>query len=343
MQVSVVIPVFDAADHLREAVESALSQPETREVLLVEDGSRDGSLETCRALAAADERVRLRRHPEGRNRGAAASRQLGLRLATSPVLAFLDADDVYLPGRFTAAAAILEGDPRVDGVYEAVGTLYEDEQVATAWRARFPRLAEMTTMSVEVPPEQLFEARILGRFGYTHLDGLVVRREVVERAGGFDEALRLHQDTALFLKLAAVSRLVPSRLAEPVALRRVHARNRISARRTTLATHRASVLLWESLWRWSLRSGISRSRRLMIGRRLVERCRKLCRDARVPWPHRASEALRFAGLLAKHPELFRAIVGWKWPDVVIEEATASDERMRSSEVSGMSGVSEDRT
>ena len=100
MTVSVVIPVYQAAAFVEQAVESALAQPETGEVLLVEDGSGDGSLAECERLAAGDGRVRLLRHPNGENRGAGASRNLGIEQSTCPLVAFLDADDYYLLGRF---------------------------------------------------------------------------------------------------------------------------------------------------------------------------------------------------------------------------------------------------
>lgn len=80
MKVSVVIPVYNAAPFVRDAVESALAQPETGEVILVEDGSLDDSLTVCRALAAENDRVKLYRHPNGENCGAGASRFL-LRMA----------------------------------------------------------------------------------------------------------------------------------------------------------------------------------------------------------------------------------------------------------------------
>ena len=117
MGVSVIIPVYNDGRHVAAAVSSALRQPEVAEILLVEDGSEDGSLAICKQLAEADRRTSCLRHPQGDNRGCAESRNLGIRSATGEFIAFLDADDHYLDGRFTTAVEILTNDPSLDGIY----------------------------------------------------------------------------------------------------------------------------------------------------------------------------------------------------------------------------------
>lgn len=245
MRVSVVIPVYEAAEFVEEAVESALSQPETSEVVLVEDGSADDSLEVCRCLQRSYEEVVLHRHPDGANRGAGASRNLGISVASGPYIAFLDADDVYLEGRFERAGELLTSRSGIDGVYEAIGARFQDARARERWRARGD--GGLTTMSRRVEPEGLFEALVERDRGNFTLDGLVVRREVFRRSGCFFEDLRLHQDTALLVQLAATCRLVPGRLDSPVALRRVHSGNRCLA---DYNSDRTELLLWKRLLSW---------------------------------------------------------------------------------------------
>src|SRR5210317_669111 len=96
MDISVVIPVFNAERYVESAVESALRQSETAEVILVEDNSPDNALEICQRLEAQDPRVRLFRHGDGKNHGAGESRNLGIRNARCDYIAFLDADDYYV-------------------------------------------------------------------------------------------------------------------------------------------------------------------------------------------------------------------------------------------------------
>ena len=74
MRVSVIIPVYNAAAYVRQAVESVLDQPETSEVILVEDASTDKSLQVCQELTEQYDKVRLFRHPSGRNCGAGNGR-----------------------------------------------------------------------------------------------------------------------------------------------------------------------------------------------------------------------------------------------------------------------------
>ena len=131
--VSVIIPVYRVEHHVEKAVRSALDQPETLEVVLVEDGSPDGSLSACRKLVEEfGPRVRLFRHPGGANLGAGASRNLGVKSARGGYVAFLDADDHFLPGRFAASVPILERDGSVGGVYEADGVVFRRDALEDA-------------------------------------------------------------------------------------------------------------------------------------------------------------------------------------------------------------------
>ncbi|MHC4591200.1 MAG: glycosyltransferase, partial [Planctomycetota bacterium] len=219
--VSVVMPAYNAQRYVEEAVESALALPLDLEVVIVEDGSADETLSVCRRLAAESDRVRLFRHPGGANRGAGASRNAGVRNSRGEYIAFLDADDYYLPGRFDADVAILEANPAVDGVYGAVASRFEDGSAPMPGGE-----TGLTTMTRRVAPDELPGARLLESSGWFCTPGITVRRRVFEATGLFDEHLVLSQDTAMWLKMAAACRLVPGSIAEPIAVRRRHAANR---------------------------------------------------------------------------------------------------------------------
>lgn len=106
-RVSAIVPVYNAEQHVAKAVRSLLVQDFIVEVILVEDGSKDRSLDECRALVSLDSRVKLLRHPNGSNRGACASRNLGLRNAQGEWIQFLDADDELLPGKLQSNYKVL--------------------------------------------------------------------------------------------------------------------------------------------------------------------------------------------------------------------------------------------
>lgn len=223
--VSVIIPVYNAGGFLSDSCASALAQSETGEVLLVEDGSTDQSLEICMHSAQNDARVRVLRHPGGVNRGAAASRNLGMRAARCPLIAFLDADDYYLPGRFARACELLEADQSLDGVYDAVGVVFENSEAESWWRRT--RKTDLTTLDALVPPEDLLECLLASEHGHFCTDGIVFRKGLADRTGGFPEHLKMAEDTCLWLKMACAGRLAGGVLDKPLAIRRVHGENTI--------------------------------------------------------------------------------------------------------------------
>ena len=101
--ISVIIPIYNAAATLRAAAESVLSQDvEGLELLLVDDGSTDGTAEVCHALAVQDTRVQVLTQ---KNAGICAARNRGLQAASGAYVALCDDDDLYLPG---ALAGLLQ-------------------------------------------------------------------------------------------------------------------------------------------------------------------------------------------------------------------------------------------
>ncbi|MDD2522759.1 MAG: glycosyltransferase family 2 protein [Anaerolineaceae bacterium] len=255
INVSVVIPVYNAAVYVSQAVESALAQPETAEVLLVEDGSPDNALEVCEDLANKHDKVKLLRHPNGENRGAGASRNLGMRAAKKEYIAFLDADDYFLPGRFRQALELFNANPDCEGVYEAVGMLVDGSESLERWQLAGRRVKDLQTMSDSISPKDLAEVLIKGSDGYFHLDGLIIKKGVLQRSGLMNENLHLHQDTEFIMRLAMTARLLPGKLDEPVAMWRVHQENRISAPRSLTMQYRDRMRYWRSLYQWVRQNG----------------------------------------------------------------------------------------
>ena len=136
MKISVITPVYNAEKYITQAVESALRFDEVYEVILVEDQSPDNALEVCKKLAQKYDRVKLFQHPDKGNHGAGASRNLGLEKATGDFIAFLDADDYYLPNRFEAEKELFKN-PDVEGVYGAIGVHYYSEKAKDQYYSIF--------------------------------------------------------------------------------------------------------------------------------------------------------------------------------------------------------------
>src|SRR5439155_1711594 len=127
--VSVIVPCHNGARFLAEALDSALAQthPAT-EVIVVDDGSVD---DTPAVLTRYAGRVRLLR--QSRNRGPSAARNVGLRVARGEYIAFLDADDRFLPDKVARQAAVLDARPEVGLVYSG-SRFFEDSDLPPALR-----------------------------------------------------------------------------------------------------------------------------------------------------------------------------------------------------------------
>ncbi len=123
--ISVVVPAYRAATTLAEAVASALDQvPRPLEVLIVEDGSDDGTSDVADGLALKAPDILVIRHEGRENRGVAASRNLGVACARGDAVAFLDADDLLLPdalATYTSAFARFQRAGLVYGLAETFG------------------------------------------------------------------------------------------------------------------------------------------------------------------------------------------------------------------------------
>lgn len=227
---SVVIPVYNAEKFVERAVNSALSQPEVCEVLLIEDHSPDNALAVCRKLAESNPRVKLFRHPNEENRGAGASRNLGVSKASGEFIAFLDADDTYCPSRFKITQAMFAADPELTGVYEAVGVQFEDEvgkkQFSEMTNRSIDAVSHHVTMLKVSDHSKIYSHLIRGDRGFFNTSGVTIRRSAFTEEFFFNENLRLHQDTELWIRLSFHYKFVAGS-AVPVSLRGVHRDNRI--------------------------------------------------------------------------------------------------------------------
>lgn len=241
-QFSVIIPVFNAAQFVVRAVHSALEQPETGEVILIEDGSSDESLLVCHQLENSSERVRLFTHPNNENRGAGASRNLGISKANFSLIAFLDADDYYLSDRFKETLRILEADPDIHGVYgcclhsfrsEALKSLYAEE--------RDPGIMGLSGF---IPFSELLDTLMGGQQGFFSIITLVVRRNILDRIGLFDDTLVQHQDTDFIWRLAKDAHLISVSSENPLAVINVHGDNRIFNKKEARAYRQKLMYKW---------------------------------------------------------------------------------------------------
>jgi glycosyltransferase involved in cell wall biosynthesis len=252
-KVSVIVPVYNAEKYLEKAVNSAVELSEVYEVLLIDDASPDKSGELCDVLAQRFKKVKVLRHPNNENKGAGASRNLGLKTASCPYIAFLDADDYFLPNRFKVAKVIFENDLTVDGVYEAVGAVFYSENAKmkfAKWKGILPENLDSYLERVEnrhLNSDDLLLSLLTSNTGRFCTDGIVFKKKLLEKTGMFNTSLRLHQDTDLWLRMAYCGKLISGAYEEPIAIRGVHEENRIHG--VALSTR---AQLYKSVYNWFL-------------------------------------------------------------------------------------------
>ncbi len=253
MDVSVIIPVYNAAEFLESSVQSALQFPEVKEVLLIEDGSTDNSWEVAKKISESESRVKLLQHPNGENRGAGATRNLGLDNATQEFIAFLDADDYYLPNRFDAEKELFQS-PEIDGVFGTIGTEFYSIKGKENFIKKFN--SSLTKVNYHARGMEVFEGLMLEDKGFGvffHLNTLTVRKVAIENKNlRFNPYLRIHQDTDFIRKLSYNINLSTGIIEEAIAIRGVHDDNRITAVKQYSKNFYQNLLkLYSSTYYWA--------------------------------------------------------------------------------------------
>jgi len=201
--VSVIIPTYNRATYIARALESVLSQSyRDFEVIVVDDGSFDN---TKQVVQAYGDRVR---YVFQSNAGPGAARNLGIRVSQGEYLAFLDSDDAWMPEFLSKTVGALDAHPEVDAVTTGIYVGPADQK------------REAMTEGVETGVWQL-TTRVAKRQLPFVLNGfcagaVLVRKEVVERYGGFyEQRCTLGEDVYLWMQVVLNHRVY--RLREPLA------------------------------------------------------------------------------------------------------------------------------
>ncbi len=226
-KVSAIIPAFNAEAYVRDAIGSVLAQTYGDiECVVVDDGSTDG---TAAAVAEYGQRVTLVQRPNG---GISVARNDGVSAASGELLAFLDADDLWMPDRVQRMADALSGSPEADAAVcstqvvdrdlKPLGVIHQDPAVTI----RDLLLCQASVASVS--------------------SNLLIRRSAFDEVGRWDERLRGSEDWLMTFRLLRRDRLVA--VLEPLVQYRVHGTNMsVSAERLERDMLRAFDLVpWES-------------------------------------------------------------------------------------------------
>ena len=252
--ISVIIPVYDGQRFIKKAILSVLQQPQVTEIIVVNDGSLDGTQVILDELQLQNSKIKVYHHKDKLNKGRSASRNLGIQKATGNYIAFLDADDYYLENRFVNDIKVFQENKDCDGIYNAVGSHFYREvtQEETTWHQ-----LELNTTKKGIEPDFLFDALISGKYGFFQIDGLTVKKTIFDKTGLFNENLVVSEDSDLFWKMALKTKLVGGILDKPIAKRGIHDSN-IFDREDLYEIY--VIKMYESLIFWSSRNRVSLSK-----------------------------------------------------------------------------------
>jgi len=203
--VSVVIPFFNAELYLKEAIESVLNQYYTDwELILVDDGSTDDSTSIAKEYANEySHKIFFAEHEGHINKSLSPTRNLGITKARGEIVAFLDADDLWLPQYLQQQIEILRSNPQISMLCEASRYWYSwsnpaAEDIEVAVGATSERLYQ--------PPQLVKQLYPLGTGAAPCPCSIIVKKKVLEAVNGFEESfVGKHQivfeDQAFLIKI----------------------------------------------------------------------------------------------------------------------------------------------
>ena len=246
--VSVVVPLFNKAGYVAEAIASVLAQTEPDfELIVVDDGSTDAGPERALQAAAADPRVRVLRQA---NAGVSAARNAGIEAARSRWVALLDADDLWAPGFLRTVRRAIDDHPDAVLVatdYAAVETAARPSAPATAGPSGAPAVA-MTAVDAgsgtrSTTPRRTDLMALWDERGGcpAHASAVAVRRDAIRRIGGFPVGMSLGEDLLTWLRLADAGPFV--HVPAALALYRVDATGSLARAPSRAAIARHADLL----------------------------------------------------------------------------------------------------
>lgn len=211
-KVSVIIPIFNSAKFLNNAIDSVLSFKEVGEIILIEDGSTDNSYDLCLKYQNEFDRIKVLYHYNHQNRGAGISRNLGIKNSKFPIISFLDSDDIYFTNRFEESLKILIDNPFVDACFGRV-------------LKRFQFSGNEKVIGFLKKKENESVLTYLFKGGYFHTNSITVRKDFFTKSGFFDQNCWPHEDVELWIRMAFVGNLVGIESNDPVATYNIHGEN----------------------------------------------------------------------------------------------------------------------
>lgn len=289
-EISVIVPVYNQAAYLAQAIQSVCEQTFTNwELIVVDDGSTDDTREVLAKFR--DSRVSVIRQA---NKGVSAARNTGIFLSSAPLVSFLDADDLLMPDMMTVPLRYLKDHPETGLVagrrqkVDSSGRIYE-EKATTPTCLGFPELL----LGNDIP-----------------IGAVLVRREWLERVGGFDESMHTCEDWDLWLRLVLAGCQI-ARVEQVLVSYRIHP-EQVTGNAAKMRT--GTLRLWEKFFNVpNLPSNVLAYRNPAVASALIRTAARAFRSGEFEIGNSdLVEAIRLDPSLAsaEHKRLGELLAGW---------------------------------
>ena len=193
--VSVIIPTYNAEKFIVQAIESVFAQTYRQyEILVIDDGSTDNTQEVLRVFED-----RLHCYYQN-NRGPSSARNKGIQFASGEYICFLDADDLWTSEKLQSQVEFMESHPELGLVFSDHEDFNQEECMSSTW-LDVKKKALGLELETQIPLEEAFSKLVYEN--YISTPTVMVRKQCLEKVGGFDENLWSVEDRDLWLRIAA--------------------------------------------------------------------------------------------------------------------------------------------
>ena len=202
--VSVIIPFLNGGDWLSEAVESVISQSYLHwEAILIDDGSEEKTSFIAKGYRDKyPDRIQYTDHPGHKNMGVTVSRNVGIKLSNGPLIAFLDADDRWMPGKLLHQVQLFKRHPGAAMICEPSLFWYSWND---AGKKDVVVNIGTTPNKLYQPPQLMKNLYPLGEGAPPCPTGIILKKDAFQRSGGFEESFtgtyQLYEDQAFLAKI----------------------------------------------------------------------------------------------------------------------------------------------
>lgn len=202
--VSIIMPLYNGEQFLEAAVQSVLAQSYGNwELLIVDDGSKDGGFALAKKIAETDSRIYVFQHEKGANRGVSATRNLAISKSKGEYLALLDCDDVWLDNKLEKQVPILRQYPEVGLVYSQAQVIDEEGTIIDEKHSEAERLNRKPVFGAGLAHKASNDLKLLLAIYFrVPASSALMRKSFVNMLANFKEELKYQvEDAFLFFRL----------------------------------------------------------------------------------------------------------------------------------------------